>query len=591
MIGALIYLRLTSLRNLVAYRIGRLRQPKYLIGTAVAVVYFYYVLLRRPGMAGGPGAAPGMAGAGMVGMAVLCVGISALALARIAYVWISPAEKPGLRFSEAEIAFLFPAPVTRKTLIHFRLLSAQLAILFTAVLIAFFFNRFAFIGGNRVMRAVGWWVILSTFDLHINGTNLTLSRLRERSSGYVLWRTAVVAAIALYVAAVVWSAAVFVRGVPPSDFSSSRDMVGFVQALLASSPLHWLVLPFRIVFGPYFASGARDFGLAMVPALTVLALHYYWVSNTGAAFEEGSIALAEKRAALKAAAQSGDLSKLGKPKARSGPFPLSSLGPPEIAFLWKNLISMRSSLLNRRIVLVTLWLVICLSFAMRPIIAGHARSSGYDVYGPMIALFCAMLAGYTLLLGPQMVRQDLRNDLPNADILKTYPLEGWRLALGELLAPTAILSLSLWFSILVCALAIDSRGAIAWLTPGVRVTTALCMASAAPVICFIQLIVPNLVMVLMPGWYQSSRSRAPGIEMFGQRLIFGVAQLLASLLIALPAAGAAALVIFSFQRFSVSGSIAAACAVVLTILASEAAVGLWLLGWRFEKFDLSAEIR
>jgi ABC-2 type transport system permease protein len=70
-------------------------------------------------------------------------GACLVALIRIAYAWIAPAEKPGLRFSEAEIAFLFPAPITRKALIHFRLLSSQLAILFTSALIAVFFNRSA----------------------------------------------------------------------------------------------------------------------------------------------------------------------------------------------------------------------------------------------------------------------------------------------------------------------------------------------------------------------------------------------------------------------------------------------------------------
>ncbi|HTU02122.1 MAG TPA: hypothetical protein VMG58_09910, partial [Candidatus Sulfotelmatobacter sp.] len=202
------------------------------------------------------------------------------------------------------------------------------------------------------------------------------------------------------------------------------------------------------------------------------------------------------------------------------------------------------------------------------------------------------LAAYTLLVGPQVARQDLRSDLPNADILKTYPLEGWRLALGELLAPTAILTLVLWLAILVSALAVDSQGTLDWLTPGLRVTVALCMALAAPFICFIQLIVPNSIMVLMPGWYQASRSRGGGIEMFGQRLIFGVAQFLIALLVAAPAVCAAALIIFSSQwLLGVGPAVAIASVAVLTILASEAAIGLWWLGWRFEKFDLSTEIR
>ena len=207
MIGALLYLRLTSLRNLVAYRIRRLRQPRYLVGTAVAVVYFYYFFLRRLGMAGSPSLdRESLASAGAMLVAATCVLLSAIGLLRIALAWISPADNPGFRFTEAEIAFLFPAPIPRRTLIHFRLVSSQAAILFTSVLMAVVFNRFQSLGGNRAMRAVGLWVVFSIFSLHLNGTSLSLSRLREKSAHFLLWRVVAVTAIVLYAVAVLGSA-------------------------------------------------------------------------------------------------------------------------------------------------------------------------------------------------------------------------------------------------------------------------------------------------------------------------------------------------------------------------------------------------
>ena len=45
--------------------------------------------------------------------------------------WIIPHERAALTFTEAEVAFLFPAPITRRTLIHFKLLRSQLGIFFT----------------------------------------------------------------------------------------------------------------------------------------------------------------------------------------------------------------------------------------------------------------------------------------------------------------------------------------------------------------------------------------------------------------------------------------------------------------------------
>jgi len=217
--------------------------------------------------------------------------------------------------------------------------------------------------------------------------------------------------------------------------------------------------------------------------------------------------------------------------------------------------------------------------------------SGGHVYAAGTLALCGAVAGYTLLAGPQIARQDLRNDLPNMDILKAYPVEGWRLALGELLAPAAVLSLVLWLCIGASAFAADPRGELEWLTPAVRVTIALCLGTAAPVLCLILLIVPNSMMLLLPGWYQSSRSRA-GIEQFGQRMILGIGQLLIALLVGAPAAGAAALIIFSSAWvLGAAPAVALATLVALGILVGEAAVGLWWLGEMFGKFDLSSEGR
>jgi hypothetical protein len=596
MIGTLLYLRLTSLRNLVIQRIRRLRQPKYLIGTAVAVGYFYFFLVRRSGAMGPSSAmaANAAAGAGSVAAAFVCSGACLVALIRIAYAWIAPAEKPGLRFSEAEIAFLFPAPITRKALIHFRLLSSQLAILFTSALIAVFFNRSSYLGGSRVIQAVGWWVILSTFDLHLNGTNLTLSRLRERSSHFRLWRLAAVAAIVLYAGAVIESAMGRVNLYLSGAGGARVEPAVFLRQLMASPAFHWLTLPLRIVLAPYFATGFREFAVAIVPALLFMALHYLWVCNTEAHFEEGSIALAEKRAAVRAAALRGEAPKIGnaRPAARSGPFPLAERGPPEVAFLWKNLLSMRSSLFSRRALVVVLVLTVWAVSFLGPLLSRRSRSPGGDAYGVIIVTASCFIAAYTVLLGPQVARQDLRGDLANADILKTYPLEGWRLALGEMLAPAAILTLVLWLTIAAAVTATDPSGQIEWLTPGVRLTIGLCLACAAPLLCLTQLIVPNTIMVLFPGWYQTARTRTGGIEVFGQRLIFGILQLFFALLAAVPAGGWAALFIFASHPLLGAGpAVVLGTLVVLFILGAEAAVGLWWLGERFERFDLSTESR
>ena len=593
MFGALLYLRLTSLRNLVSYRVRRLRQPRYLVGAAVGGAYLYFFLLRRVRMAGMPGPAREAMGAMIV--ATICVFMCAMALLRIAWAWISPPATPGLQFSEAEIAFLFPAPLARKTLIHFRLLSTQLAILLTAVLMAVVFNRFSYGASNPVIRAAGLWVILSTFGLHVSGTNLTVARLKERSAHYLLWRAGAVATIVVYVAAVVWSAAAFANLGSSADLLDGETLSGLAPGLLASSPLRWLILPFRIVLAPIFAADLGGFALAMVPALALLALHYHWVSSTEYRFEEGSIVLAEKRAAIRAAALRGEAPSVGafRRRAQPGPFPLSPTGPPEIAFLWKNLLSMRSSLLSRRTVVVALMATVWISLMLRPFLARSAGPAGIDSLQPIIVVF----SHHRGMLHAASRAADRAPGPPKRPAQRRHPKDlspsragGWRWGSSWRLPRSCP-----WSSgslIIVCSLTVDSGGQLDWLTPAVRVAAALCLGAAAPVVCVVQLIVPNMIMLLLPGWFQSSRSRAGGIELFGQRFILGIGQLLVALLVTAPGAVAATLIIFSFRLFiGIVPAIAVAALAVLPILAGEAAVGLWFIGARFERFDPSTEIK
>ena len=51
----------------------------------------------------------------------------------VVFYWLLPRSRAALTFSEAEIAFLFPAPIKRRTLIHYRWINTQLRILFTSL--------------------------------------------------------------------------------------------------------------------------------------------------------------------------------------------------------------------------------------------------------------------------------------------------------------------------------------------------------------------------------------------------------------------------------------------------------------------------
>jgi ABC-2 type transport system permease protein len=134
-----------------------------------------------------------------------------------------------------------------------------------------------------------------------------------------------------------------------AEMTNGPALAAYVTGQLNAGWLHWLLAPFRIVAGPLLAPNAAAFLAALGPALLVVVAHYFWVMSLEVSFEEGSIAQAEKRT-QQLAARAGGASPFApaKPTARREPFVLKPAGRPEIAFLWKNLLSI-GSVINWRL--------------------------------------------------------------------------------------------------------------------------------------------------------------------------------------------------------------------------------------------------
>lgn len=588
MLRALIYLRATSFRNWAKSRLRRLRQPRYLGGAIVGFGYLYFVFrgIGRPP----PGVDRELAAEGVslfVNGADLASTVGAMVLLLIAaLMWLVPTRRAALGFSEAEIAFLFPAPVTRRALVHFRLLSGQLRSLVGAVVMMLLTNRWTMAGGNALTHAVGWWFVFSALNLHYTGASFTLTRLADRGLG--TWRRR----LALLLLAIAVLGVTLLRGPgrPALDGVPEElileHLAAWLTALVGTAPLSWLAWPVQSLLAPFLAGDLRTFLVTLGPALGVVTLHYLWVVQTAVSFEDASIEQAGQRAARVAAWRAGDR-RVGRSssRGRAAPFRLGPTGRPETAFLWKNLLSTWP------------WFTPRVLFAAAVVISAaavwlSARPEWRPVL-PIAGAFALVFGGYTLVVGPQFARQDLRTDLPNADILKTYPLAGWQVVLGELLAPTAILSGVLWLAVLVAALAFDAGPAgTSWLTLPVRVSAAIAVAANVPALAALQLLVPNAATLLFPGWFQASRGRGGGVEVVGQRMIFFFAQLLAMLVALLPPVLFAGFLIFVGQWLigPVVAIIIGATA-TLALLLGELCLGVWWLGGRFEKLDLASELR
>ncbi|HUA37157.1 MAG TPA: putative ABC exporter domain-containing protein [Candidatus Sulfopaludibacter sp.] len=578
MVSALFYLQYHTFRNRLVSRFKRLKQPKYLIGAIVGGLYFYWYFFRY--LFGGYAARPRTsANLGFPpGHVLLFELLGALVLFIIVLVaWIIPHERAALTFTEAEVAFLFPAPVTRRTLIHFKLLRSQLRIFFSVLLLTLFSRRF---GGNAWIHALGWWLILSTLHLHFLGSSFARTMLLDRGVSNRLRRLLVFGLVAAIVLAVwIWARRTMpgLNSARLTDFASAMD---YMQRVLTAGPALYLLFPFRLVVRPFLAPDATAFLGALVPALLIFLLHYLWVVSSDVAFEEASVEASQKLAARLAAARAGNWQGAKKnQKAKRPWFNLTSSGPPPTAFLWKNLIGV-GRVFSPRLWVALLAIVLVLCFSL-----GHGGPNRN--LSLVMGIFMAIALGYSLLLGPQVLRLDFRHDLPLADVLKTFPLRGWQIALGEILAPVTVLLVFQWSLLLI------ESGLLLYL-PGPQKKLLLAIALGAvlilPVLDVLLLLIPNAAVLLFPSWIQTGRDSPRGVEATGQRLIFALGQLLVLVLALLPAAGAFA-IIFFVLHFMVgpAAAVLPASLAGAVVLAVEAGFGVMLLGKLFEAFNVTEE--
>src|SRR5450631_626230 len=132
MIAAFFYLQYHSVRNRLVSRFKRLKQPKYLFGAIVGGLYFYFYFFRYLFQGYARSGRQAVVPAIPPEYLMLAESLAALALLVIVLLaWLIPHERAELTFTEAEVAFLFPAPVTRRSLIHFKLVRSQMRILFS----------------------------------------------------------------------------------------------------------------------------------------------------------------------------------------------------------------------------------------------------------------------------------------------------------------------------------------------------------------------------------------------------------------------------------------------------------------------------
>jgi hypothetical protein len=566
MIGTFALVTLQSFLNRIVARLKRLRNPRYLFGAIAGAAYFYFIVFRRMTHRGSNGnAAVAFAKLGLSG-AFVDIGAAAI-FALAILVWAFPGDQGGIELTEAEIAFLFPAPLRRRDILLYKIIRSQPQIFVTS-LVALFFSRGWF---------VGTWAVFTVAQLYATMTAFGRARLRLLRVGF-LTRLAGVFGILGLLAWYAWS------HLRPSFHAVSRysdtPFSSIHETLSHGLPNVLLFLP-RFFVRAMYPSDLGTFGIS-VSVVALLGLLFFSIAvRLNVSFEEGSIVASQKRLARVARMQ-GNRSGRNVTFKRMPVPSLRATGPVEVAIIWKNVVA----LLRISIAWVLIFLLIYLYMVIQAI---WVHEPGITT---TIGVVLACFAGMFIFVGPGIFANDLRLDFGRMEVLKSYPISGERLIGAEIAAPLAVVS-TLEILFLATAATLMNFGSgnpkLAFLSSAQFVVIGLLIA--VPV-CALQLVIRNAIPVLFPAWAGRSKEEARGIAFTGQRIIMLIGNLFV-LIVALIPAGIVLLPSLWVSSHFFSGhpaAIAVATMPAVFTLGVEVWLAIKALGAQFDRLDISNEL-
>ncbi len=572
MIRPVLFLLACSWKNRVWARIKRLRQPKYLISVLAGLLYLYFVFLRGtlqyesqvPRSSSIPN--PGMLNAMEIGFALILMAV-------ILFHWFFSSSRTPL-FSEPEIQFLFPAPVSRGALLNYRIAKAQIGILFGTIVS---FVLFAGLFPRPGFLLITIWVLYSFLHLYRTAVLLAKQALDRSRRGRQI-RIFVLLSFLLIVLAVLVSAHWIYPPLPSANKSSLQDLVEWLARVVEYGPVFYFLYPFRMLIHPAFTSLFSQFLLRLVPVLVIIAALYTLIRCSNAGLEESVLGPMLKNGLHSYRETDGMQPRITR-KPRRTPFCLKPTGFAPIAIYWKNL-ALAGGFSARQTVPALIALTI-----LSILVIGATG----EQLPMMVGAVAIAMAGFLTIMGPVVFRDDLRTDLKYIELLKTYPISGWGLVFGEALGPATILAILQWSLLLLAAGVLPSVEEHPWKISE-RISVALGAALVLPCLGLIGILVQNAVVLLLPGWMNIGRENQRGIEAMGQRLISGIGTMLSLLIAAIPAA-----LLFLATWFAGHWLIGVAIIPVAALIAAlgllaEAAIGILWLGRLFDRFDPSKEL-
>jgi hypothetical protein len=573
-LNASLYIILCTARNRLRVRLRRLREPRYLIGAIVGAAYIYFSFFarfrasrasasRRQARGGQPPAAIGAiaaAGPAMAGLAIMAVSAAS---------WILPFNSGLLEFSDAEMQFLFPAPVSRRQLLIHRMLRSQIGMLFGAVIIGLSVGVSAS-GFSRLRISIAAWLLLLTGKVYFTGVTLARVRLgaADRRIRRVAWLP-----LGVLAAAVGVIGTALVRAYLAAPPSGPLELIQMIGRVADSGSSRVALSPFAAVTRPLFSTAPQAYLLSLTGSLAVLVALTIWVLLSDEAFQEAVASIAERRSQETAGAKGATTYKV-----RSTGWALAPTGRPEMAFAWKALMQ-TLRMVDRGALLRGVWIVVALTI----IAASMGQANGL---ASLLGAFSLAGTGFAILLAPQVVRIDMRQDLRHLELLKTWPVKASAVVRGELLWPGVAITAGAWAML---AVAIFLSGTILrQVSFGARMGGGAAIAIVTPALVFAQLTIHNAVALLFPAWVPLGNQRPRGLDAMGQRLIMLGGTWLLLIISALPGAIVGGIIWFALQHFVGAAALVPAALACSMVVAVEVLLATEAIGPVYERLDALA---
>lgn len=569
MTAAFAYLIFNTWRNRLRSVARRLKSPRYAVGFALGIGYFWLVFGRRFMYEAGPSPTGALNALG--------TGMSVMLFVVFCGIWIFGGDSTALAFTQAEVTFLFTAPVPRRALILYKLARAQIPTLFNVAVWSVLLRR-----GTTLLPvgavAAGIWVVFSTLSMHRLGVALmragTVENIAAKRTKRVLGVVLVLGVVATVIAMLIVAPLTELR----SDASSSdpRALIKSVVAFMQSPGVRTLLFPFRLLVAPLYTPSVGAWAKAMIPALGILGLHLWWVLRADERFEEAaaaaSTALAKRIEAVRSR-RSGTLAPEVTRKGRRT-IALAPTGFPPVAIAWKNVLQFRN--------VVKPFALLRLPVLVIGVAAYVGWKTGHLAQATLAA--CGLMAFFIPFGVNMTVRSDLRTDMLHLPLLKSLPIAGGDLVLMEVLSSSIPMAALQTLFVVIGATTLLVAVGPAKIPAGV-IAAGLAMAPIVSLtLCTAYCTILNASAVLFPAWIHLGQPGTGGVEMMGQTILTVIANLLAQALMLLIPVGVGGAMWYAFKA-SPAIAIGAALFVGCVALGSECYGIMLALGAAFERAE------